>query len=134
MILTVAYRGKEFFRIGYYVYNNYVDTELIENPPEQVAIDKVYRNVLADKPRITRFDIQWEPQAETNAMMIEENSSLVEYNNKDSTRKDMEIVTDSTPNMTEINEEKNLDMKNPFFGDAIGSTPLFSVDGAFNQN
>lgn len=31
-----------------------------ENPPEQILIDKVYRNILADKPRITRYNIKWD--------------------------------------------------------------------------
>ena len=59
LLLTTSYNGKEFFRIGYYVYNDYTDQELIEMPPEKVKIDAVTRNILVDKPRITRFDIKW---------------------------------------------------------------------------
>ena len=59
MILSTSYRGKEFFRIGYYVYNNYIDKELLENPPEKVNIDALQRNILSEKPRITRFQINW---------------------------------------------------------------------------
>lgn len=33
VILTVSYRGAEFFRVGYYVYNQYTDPELIINDP-----------------------------------------------------------------------------------------------------
>jgi len=45
--------------VGYYVYNSYIDPELIENDPPEVLIDRVQRNILADKPRITRFNINW---------------------------------------------------------------------------
>lgn len=58
--MSTSYKGKEFFRIGYYVYNNYIDEELLENPPEKVKIEAVYRNILLEKPRITRFQIDWE--------------------------------------------------------------------------
>ncbi len=60
IILSVSYKKQEFFRVGYYVYNQYVDAELIENDPPEVLIDRVQRSILADKPRITRFPIQWE--------------------------------------------------------------------------
>lgn len=111
-----------------------MDQELIENPPEQIVIDKVYRNILADKPRITRFEIQWEPQAENNTMMVEETNTPPNEYNKVSVSKDMEIVTDNmTPSMTE-NDEKNLDTKNPFFAETMNSTPVYSVGGTFNQN
>lgn len=33
IILTVSYRNAEFFRVGYYVYNQYTDPELIINDP-----------------------------------------------------------------------------------------------------
>jgi Histone chaperone involved in gene silencing len=59
LIISVSYHEQEFFRVGYYVYNTYTDPELIENPPEDVLVDKISRNILSDKPRITRFDIKW---------------------------------------------------------------------------
>jgi hypothetical protein len=30
------------------------------NPPEQVDIEKVERTILSDKPRITKFNIDWD--------------------------------------------------------------------------
>jgi hypothetical protein len=35
---------------------------LIENDPPEVVIDTVQHSILSEKPRITRFPIQWEPQ------------------------------------------------------------------------
>mmetsp|Transcript_3087 Transcript_3087/g.2658 ORF Transcript_3087/g.2658 Transcript_3087/m.2658 type:complete len:95 (+) Transcript_3087:313-597(+) len=58
IIISVTYQEKEFFRVGYYVYNSYDDPEMNENPPEHVQLHRIVRNVLHDKPRITRFDIQ----------------------------------------------------------------------------
>lgn len=54
------------------MYNYYTDPELADNPPEQVLIDKVSRNVLADKPRITRFDIKWGDEKEEEGEKMEE--------------------------------------------------------------
>lgn len=59
MILSASYRGHEFFRVGYYVYNRYDTPELTDHPPQEVQIDKVVRGILNDKPRITRIEIPW---------------------------------------------------------------------------
>lgn len=56
--------------ISYYVNNDYADPFLLENPPAQVDITKLQRNILADKPRVTRFPIDWSPAGaqDPNAM------------------------------------------------------------------
>ncbi|DBA03513.1 TPA: hypothetical protein N0F65_011414 [Lagenidium giganteum] len=61
VLVTCSYRGKEFVRVGYYVNNDYADPYLLENPPARVDITKLQRNILADKPRVTRFPIDWSP-------------------------------------------------------------------------
>ena len=55
ILLTCAYNGTEFIRVGYYVNNEYADEALREAPPAQVDIERVARNILAEKPRVTRF-------------------------------------------------------------------------------
>lgn len=111
LLLTCAYKEKEFIRIGYYVVNDYDSSEvdlltsrdawlaqvaqlhrdyadavnevkareeemraagqLMEGslplppqpvipPPPAVDITKLTRNILADKPRVTRFQIPWD--------------------------------------------------------------------------
>ncbi|CAG8505309.1 5091_t:CDS:2 [Cetraspora pellucida] len=60
IIITCSYNDQEFVRVGYYVNNEYIEEELRENPPERVVLDKLYRNILADKPR--RFIILKVPQ------------------------------------------------------------------------
>lgn len=60
VLLTCSYRGHEFVRVGYFINNEYTDAELRENPPAQPQFDKVQRNILGDKPRVTRFKINWD--------------------------------------------------------------------------
>ncbi|KAF8949142.1 Histone chaperone asf1 [Haplosporangium gracile] len=60
ILITCSYQDKEFVRIGYYVNNDYLEQELRENPPEQIAYDKLFRSILAEKPRVTRFPINWD--------------------------------------------------------------------------
>ena len=50
--------------------NDYDDEQLREEPPPRVLIDRVQRNILADKPRVTKFPINFHP--ETNEPNKEE--------------------------------------------------------------
>lgn len=59
ILLTCAYDGREFVRVGYYVNNEYDSEELNAEPPSKPLIERVRRNVLAEKPRVTRFAIKW---------------------------------------------------------------------------
>ncbi|KAI3835643.1 hypothetical protein MKW98_018389 [Papaver atlanticum] len=65
LLLTCSYVGQEFLRVGYYVNNDYEDEQLREEPPQKVLIDKVQRNILADKPRVTKFPISFQPETTT---------------------------------------------------------------------
>ncbi|XP_019160400.1 PREDICTED: probable histone chaperone ASF1A isoform X1 [Ipomoea nil] len=66
LLLTCSYLGQEFIRVGYYVNNDYDDEQLREEPPQKVLIDKVQRNILADKPRVTKFPINFQPENTEN--------------------------------------------------------------------
>ena len=59
ILLTCSYDSREFVRVGYYVNNEYDSDELNADPPAKVIIERVRRNVLAEKPRVTRFAIKW---------------------------------------------------------------------------
>jgi histone chaperone ASF1 len=65
VLVTCSYREAEFCRVGYYVYNEYdgqeIDPETNEPLPIVGPIDvsRVTRQILADKPRVTRFPIDW---------------------------------------------------------------------------
>jgi histone chaperone ASF1 len=59
ILLTCSYDEREFVRVGYYVNNEYDSEELNADPPAKPIIERVRRNVLAEKPRVTRFAIKW---------------------------------------------------------------------------
>ncbi|OTB02020.1 hypothetical protein M426DRAFT_322981 [Hypoxylon sp. CI-4A] len=67
VLLTCAYDGREFVRVGYYVNNEYESDELNADPPAKPIVEKIRRNVLADKPRVTRFAIKWDSEASAPA-------------------------------------------------------------------
>ncbi|KAJ5239729.1 hypothetical protein N7468_004348 [Penicillium chermesinum] len=60
ILLTCSYDGREFVRVGYYVNNEYDSEELAADPPAKPVIEHIRRNVLAEKPRVTRFAIKWD--------------------------------------------------------------------------
>jgi len=62
VLLSCAYDGREFVRVGYYVNNEYDSEELSADPPAKPVIDHIRRNVLAEKPRVTRFAIKWDSE------------------------------------------------------------------------
>lgn len=73
ILLSCAYNEQEFVRIGYYVNTEFEEgtplrvqwDEAMQDPPVGTApdpashVDKLRRNVLADKPRVTKFNIKW---------------------------------------------------------------------------
>ncbi|KKY15037.1 putative histone chaperone asf1 [Phaeomoniella chlamydospora] len=62
ILLTCAYDDREFVRVGYYVNNEYDSEELNNEPPAKPVIERVRRNILAEKPRVTRFAIKWDSE------------------------------------------------------------------------
>jgi len=75
VLVTCSYQEREFLRVGYYVNNEYVDPngpppvkmgdngEALPPPPPpkypQLDLSHVQRQILADKPRVTKFAIPW---------------------------------------------------------------------------
>jgi histone chaperone ASF1 len=59
ILLSCSYEEREFVRVGYYVNNEYTDEALALDPPTKPVIEKVQRQILAEKPRVTRFAIKW---------------------------------------------------------------------------
>ena len=60
ILLTCSYKNQEFLRVGYYVNNEYVDEQMREEPPAVPVLDKLMRSILSDKPRVTKYPIDWE--------------------------------------------------------------------------
>ena len=59
ILLSCSYDSREFVRVGYYVNNEYDSEELSNEPPAKPIIERIRRNILAEKPRVTRFAIKW---------------------------------------------------------------------------
>mmetsp|Transcript_21946 Transcript_21946/g.37496 ORF Transcript_21946/g.37496 Transcript_21946/m.37496 type:complete len:197 (-) Transcript_21946:394-984(-) len=59
ILLSCYYKEREFIRVGYYVNTEYDTAELNEAPPEQPVFERIVRNILVDKPRVTRYQIDW---------------------------------------------------------------------------
>lgn len=68
VLLTCSYRNQEFVRVGYFINNDYSDPELRENPPPKPSFEKLTRNILATKPRVTRFKINWDDTPQNGAI------------------------------------------------------------------
>lgn len=62
ILLSCSYEDREFVRVGYYVNNEYTDEALALDPPTKPVIEKVQRQILAEKPRVTRFAIKWDSE------------------------------------------------------------------------
>ena len=60
ILLTCSYNNQEFFRVGYYVNVTFDNEEMNLTPPETIDINRVLKNILHDKPRITKFNIEWD--------------------------------------------------------------------------
>jgi histone chaperone ASF1 len=66
VLITCSYKDQEFVRIGYYVNNEYPCESEDEVLPVPLPLDQVVRTTLADKPRVTRFNIQWNAPTEVS--------------------------------------------------------------------
>ena len=51
-------------RVGYYVNIEYDDPELNENPPSTPDVSRLTRHILAEKPRVTKFHIDWDDESQ----------------------------------------------------------------------
>jgi histone chaperone ASF1 len=74
VLVTCSYREKEFVRVGYYVNNEYTEEYDEEvGPPKPLDMNKVRRSVLAEKPRVTRFPIQWGDNKDEEIENVQQN-------------------------------------------------------------
>lgn len=85
VLLTCSYRGQEFVRVGYFINNDYTDPELKNVPPPKPLFDKLTRNILATKPRVTRFKINWDDSstATNGEMNMDEASGSTDFIDND---------------------------------------------------
>lgn len=63
VLLDCLYKGRIFIRVGYYVNTEYGEEALREAPPNPPQLDRLTRSILADQPRVTRFQIEFDEPA-----------------------------------------------------------------------
>lgn len=102
ILLCCSYNNQEFFRCGYYLNNLYDNEEMNQNQPEVLQPNNLVRSILSDKPRITKFSINWDNEAKT----------IPTYNNsRNEMFKDGKIDAEKFKQLSEI--DNNLS-SNPF--------------------
>lgn len=68
VLIVCSYAGREFIRVGYYLNNEYETEEMRLSPPESLCLERVVRNILAERPRVTKIPIQWDDQIDPEAV------------------------------------------------------------------
>lgn len=69
ILLTCEYDNRELIRVGYYVYNQYdPESGLAEEPPKVPQLDKITRTIMADHPRVTKYNIDFDEPSKANSM------------------------------------------------------------------
>jgi histone chaperone ASF1 len=114
VLVTCSYKEREFVRVGYYVNNEYYDPTAPppvpgpdgELPPVQlpspIPLQHIHRQLLADKPRVTKFPISWGDEdttaAETQQRQMQQ--AAVEY--------EMKAHAQAMQNQIHMQEESNM--------------------------
>lgn len=114
LLVTCSYRDKEFLRVGYYVNNEYSEEyDEEKGVPEPLEIGKVVRTILADKPRVTRFPINWgdltqetEEQRQDSKQQLQQ-GIVVPQDNQTGTSQ-MESTVEPADNDTDILMEEDI--------------------------
>lgn len=83
ILVTCSYKEQEFARVGYYVNNEYkyAEGEIPidgEPPKEPIDLTRVERRILAEKPRVTRFQINWTGEKEEDMPAVDERMEIVD--------------------------------------------------------
>lgn len=119
ILVTCSYKEQEFARVGYYVNNEYsepFDPEV--GPPKPLDMTKINRQILADKPRVTRFPIDWGDSTSSKTTGTDQQPPKEEHSNsaiiEDS---DMEV------NNSKENTDTILNNDNQCLGAAISPQP-----------
>jgi hypothetical protein len=88
----------KFVQIGYYVDNEYSEPYDNENLPNPVDIHKLYRNILADQPRVTRFAIDW-----SGNQSISQTDDATMLNGSSNNSNDDNIIDDQDNQLEHVN-------------------------------
>jgi histone chaperone ASF1 len=123
MMLQVLYKGREFIRIGYYVNNEYDTPELRESPPNPPILDRISRNILETKPRVTRWNIEWDTPLEQEYPPEEEIDEDAVESGDDDDDEDDDGDDDEDDESKDIDDSVQLD-DDEAAGDAASTDPI----------
>ncbi|QSL65061.1 hypothetical protein MERGE_002366 [Pneumocystis wakefieldiae] len=107
ILLTCAYDSREFVRVGYYVNNELPGVLLREDGTpdvEEWSVEDVQRNILAEKPRVTRFNIRWDGEGGEEMPPVQEDVD------GDEEIYSMEEQLEDFPEETEYDEAIEIDL------------------------
>lgn len=125
ILLTCSYLDQEFIRIGYYVNNDYGDNKLLsENPPTKPSVNDIWRHILADQPRVTRIQINWNERPNPNQIMF--NNATESNGSNDNSMNSTEVANENDDD--DMMDEDEEDLHN---GEAID---LLDGEEAFRKN
>lgn len=117
ILLSCSYDDREFVRVGYYVNNEYMDQSMNEEPPAKPDMDKIRRNILADKPRVTRFQIKWDSDESAPSEFPPEQPD-VDNQEDDEAQYGAEEVEEEEAELAEVAEGEELATAKPAGEDA----------------
>ena len=112
LLLTASYRGQEFIRVGYYVHNQ-IREELTQDPfsmPLEDLLPKIRRTIISDKPRVTKFNIDWSQgslKKKTVSAMQENSQSLLDDFFSISNKEKLQDENSSSQKIIEKEHEKH---------------------------
>lgn len=87
VLVTCSYKEREFVRVGYYVNNEFTgeyDPEVGPPTGKDLDVRLIQRQILSEKPRVTKFPISWgaddeiAEQQQQAASTMEETKEMVE--------------------------------------------------------
>ena len=73
------------------VNNEYNDEELQENPPNVPKLDCIVRNILAEKPRVTRFPCEFDAISTEDGQQIQEEIITEGFGNENNVMFDQQM-------------------------------------------
>jgi len=104
LLITGHFLGQEFLRVGYFINNEYDRPELRENPPKQPDFDRILREILLEKPRVTRFLIDWTGENYSSISSLNNDLNYETYTAGNSLKKN---YTDGSGSNLLVNPSKN---------------------------
>ena len=60
LYIILSYRGQAFLRVGYWAKVAFWDNDHMINPPAQLELGMIGRNVLMERPIVTTYPVDWD--------------------------------------------------------------------------